>query len=81
MDFNIKFSEDEVRTIYAVLTDLETHFTTDQLNTFIGSITIEDMRTICSKIRTNEYCKTYGVSFENINWDAYAEWHANKLSC
>ena len=81
MNYNVNLSENEVRTVYAVFESLKEQFTDNELNKFIGSVTIKEMNTLISKIRTNEYCKEHGIAYEEMTDDDYydyAEWEANK---
>lgn len=48
---NVLLSESEVRTVYAVFTALESHFKYEELNSFIGNVTIAEMHQLIPALR------------------------------
>jgi hypothetical protein len=58
-------TENEIRTVYAVFSELGKMKYGD-LNTFLGSITIKEMRQLFYKIYYADYCERYGIKYENM---------------
>lgn len=61
----MKLTVDEKRTVRAVLVELlkKPYW---ELNCFLGSLTIEEMRTLYLKLRYEEYCDERGIKFEDM---------------
>lgn len=64
----MKFNENEVRTIYTVLEQME------RLGweaSRLGSLTFLEMQMLKAKIETFDYCERNGIQFEDMNDDDY----------
>lgn len=69
-----KFTEKETRTVLAVFDSL-IHKPDRELNTFLGSITMEEMKKLYWKLHYNPYCEKHGVRYEDMDEDDFiAAW-------
>ena len=64
-DHSMKLTEDEKRTVLAVFGEL-LRKTTSELNTFLGSITIQEMQRLYQKMKYDDYCKSRGIDYEEM---------------
>lgn len=65
-----QFTEKETRTVLAVLGSLIC-MRDRELNTFLGSITMEEMKKLYWKLHYNPYCEKYGVKYEDMTEDDF----------
>lgn len=69
-------NEREQRTVQAVFEALVL-MGDRKLNTFLGSVTIEEMKNIYSKLHYAPYCEKHGIKYEDMTdedfMDAYFE--------
>ena len=66
----MKFTADEKRTIKAVFGELLKK-PYSEINTFLGSLTIEEMQKLYSKLRYEQYCDERGIKFEDMTEDDF----------
>ena len=64
------FSDDETRTVLSVFNELM-KMTYDELNKFLGSITIKETSTLYTKIRYRNYCRRHNIRFEDMTDDDF----------
>lgn len=61
----VEFTQDEMGTVLAVFSSLaEKDY--EELNTFLGSETINRMQVLLSKIRHHDWCEEHGIKFEDM---------------
>lgn len=65
-----QFTEQETQTVLAVLGSLVCMHDRE-LNTFLGSITMEEMKKLYWKLHYNPYCEKYGVKYEDMTEDDF----------
>ena len=66
----MKLTADEKRTVKAVFGELLKK-PYSELNCFLGSITIEEMQTLYSKLRYEQYCDERGINYEEMTEDDF----------
>lgn len=66
----MKFTADEKRTIKAVFGELLKK-PYSEINTFLGSLTIEEMQKLYSKLRYEQYCDERGIKYEDMTEDDF----------
>lgn len=66
----MKLSENEKRTVKAVFGELLKK-PYSELNCFLGSLTIEEMKKIYSKLRYEQYCDNRGIKYEDMIEDDF----------
>lgn len=75
-----KFTEKEARTVLAVFDSLMRK-PDRELNTFIGSVTIEEMKELYYKLHYHPFCEKHGIKYEEMTEedyiDAWDEMHGN----
>lgn len=64
-------TRNEKRTVVAVFGDLLMNFRYDELNTFMGSITIEEMQKLYNKLKYEPYCKRHGIKYKDMTEDDF----------
>ena len=62
----------EKRTVLVVFEELNKKGYSE-LNTFLGSITIKEMQTLCQKLRYEEYCERHGIAYEEMTEDDFID--------
>ena len=62
----------EKRTVIAVFDEL-TKMPYGQLNTFLGSITINEMHELYRKMRYEDYCEKHGIRYEDMTDDDFED--------
>ena len=62
------FTEDEQRVVKGVFGEL---LRRHDINSFLGSITIEEMSKIYYKLRHEPYCEKYGIKLEDMTEDDF----------
>ena len=72
-------SAEEIRTVYAVFDELRMK-KYSELNTFLGSETIKDMRNLASKIHCSDYCSRHGIKYEEMTDDDYIYMYEEEYS-
>lgn len=68
----INFTEKEYRTIEAVFDSLA-HLDWDEVNKFLGSMTIKEVWALNQKMRYDGYCKRNGISYEEMTDDDFVD--------
>ena len=66
----MKLTANEKRTVKAVFRELLKK-PYSELNCFIGSLTIEEMQKLYSKLRYEQYCEDHGIKYEYMTEDDY----------
>ena len=64
------FTEKEARTVLAVFGEL-CRKSDRELNTFLGSITIEEMKSLYWKLHYSPFCEKHGVKYEEMTEDDF----------
>ena len=66
----MKLTANEKRTVKAVFGELlkKQH---SELNCFLGSLTIEEMRKLYLKLRYEQYCDEHGINYEDMTEDDF----------
>ena len=65
-------TENEKRTVIAVFDEL-LKMKYDDLNKFLGSLTITEMHQLYEKMRYDNYCKARGIRFEDMGPDEFED--------
>lgn len=65
-----KFTNDEERLVFVVLDELM-KMGYKKLNTVFGTLTIEDIQVLHSKLHYNDYCERHGVKYEEMTDEDY----------
>lgn len=66
----MKLTANEKRTVKAVFGELLKK-PYSELNCFLGSITIEEMQTLYSKLRYEQYCEDHGINYADMTEDDF----------
>lgn len=66
----MKLSANEKRTVKAVFGELLKK-PYSELNCFLGSLTIEEMQKLYSKLRYEQYCDYRGIKYEDMTEDDF----------
>ena len=69
----------EVRTLKAVLYDLVTTFQDYELNRFMGSETIKEMKALQQKLYYNDYCEEHGIRYEDMTEDDFMREYEERM--
>lgn len=69
----------EVRTLKAVLYDLVTTFQDYELNRFMGSETIKDMKALQQKLHYYDYCQEHGITYEDMTEDDFIQEYEERM--
>ena len=69
----------EVRTLKAVLSDLVTTFQDYELNRFMGSETIKDMKVLQQKFHYYDYCQEHGITYEDMTIDDFIQEYEERM--
>lgn len=69
----------EVRTLKAVLYDLVTTFQDYELNRFMGSETIKDMKALQQKLHYADYCEEHGIAYEDMTEDDFIREYEERM--
>ncbi len=64
----MKLTEREKRVVFAVFDDL-LRLPYSELNRYVGSLTIEEMKEIYNKIRFEGYCEKHNIAYEDMTED------------
>lgn len=64
------FNHGEERLVFVVLDELM-KMGYKKLNSIFGTLTIEDMQLLHSKLHYNDYCERHGVKYEEMTEDDY----------
>lgn len=74
-------TDNEKRTVLAVFGELLKK-PYDELNTFLGSLTIEEMQRLYHRLKYEPYCDRHGIKYEDMTEDdfiqAYDEEHGDE---
>lgn len=66
----MRLTANEKRTVKAIFGELlKKRYS--ELNCFLGSITIEEMQKLYSKLRYEQYCDEHGISYEDMTEDDF----------
>jgi hypothetical protein len=65
----------EKRTVLSVFEAL-TKMRYDELNTFLGSVTIQEMSRLYLKLKYEDYCREHGIKYEDMTADDFADAYA-----
>ena len=66
----MKLTENEKRTVRAAFIELlENPYS--EINCFLGSLTIEEMQRLYSKLRYEHYCDERGIKYEDMTEDDF----------
>ena len=65
-----QFNEREIRTVLAVFSELY-YMDYKKLNTLLGSVTIEEMKSLYLKLHYNPYCEKYSIKYEDMTGDDF----------
>lgn len=66
----MNLTANEKKTVLAVFTALmEKPY--NELNNFLGSLTIQDMQELASKLRYEGYCERHGIRYEDMTDDDF----------
>ena len=66
----MKLTANEKRTVKAVFGELLKK-PYSELNCFLGSLTIEEMQKLYSKLRYEQYCDERGINYEDMTEDDF----------
>ena len=66
----MKLTADEKRTVRAVFAELLKK-PYSELNCYLGSLTIEEMQKLYSKLRYEEYCDERGIKYDDMTDDDF----------
>lgn len=69
----------EVKTLKAVLYDLVTTFTDDEMNKFMGSKTIKEMKALQQKLYYSDYCEEHGIRYEDMTEDDFMQEYEERM--
>lgn len=69
----------EVKTLRAVLNDLVMTFTDGELNKFIGSETIKEMKALQQKLYYSDYCREHGIAYEDMTEDDFMQEYEERM--
>lgn len=69
----------EVKTLKAVLYDLVTTFTDDEMNKFMGSETIKEMKALQQKLYYSDYCEEHGIKYEDMTEDDFMQEYEERM--
>ena len=76
----MKLTAAEMRTIEAVICEVA-KLPYAQMNTFLGSMTCQEVVALATKFRYSEYCEQHGIQYEDMTADdfeqAYMEMYAD----
>ena len=75
----MKLTADEKRTVKAVFGELLKK-PYSEINTFLGSLTIEEMQKLYSKLRYEQYLDERGIEYEDMTEDAFISAEEEKAS-
>ena len=75
----MEITEREVRTLKAVLYDLVTTFSDGELNKFIGSETIKEMKALQQKLYYYDYCKEHEIAYEDMTEDDFMREYEERM--
>lgn len=76
---SMELTNKEVKTLKAVLYDLVTTFQDDELNRFMGSETIKDMKVLQQKLHYYDYCKAHGIAYEDMTEDDFIQEYEERI--
>lgn len=65
-----QFTENEARTVLAVFGSL-IRKSDRELNSFLGSLTMEEMKRLYWKLHYNPYCEKYEIKYEDMTEDDF----------
>lgn len=69
----------EVKTLKATLYDLVTTFSDKELNKFMGSETIKEMKALQQKLYYNDYCEEHGIAYEEMTEDDFMNEYEERM--
>ena len=62
----------EKRTVLVVFEELSRK-SYSELNTFLGSLTIKEMQTLCQKLRYEDYCERHGITYDEMTEEDFVD--------
>lgn len=69
----------EVKTLKAVLYDLVITFTDEEMNKFMGSETIKEMKALQQKLYYSDYCEEHGIRYEDMTEDDFMQEYEERM--
>jgi len=75
----MELTDREITIVRAVFNDLIMKFTDRELNTFIGSETIKEMKALQQKLYYSTYCKTHGIAYEDMTEDDFMQEYEERM--
>lgn len=75
----MELTNKEIKTLTAVLYDLTTTFQDYELNRFIGSETIKEMKALQQKLYYSDYCKEHGIAYEDMTEDDFMQEYEERM--
>lgn len=75
----MELTNKEVRTLKAVLYDLVTTFQDYELNRFMGSETIKEMKALQQKLYYNDYCEEHDIVYEEMTEDDFMREYEERM--
>ena len=75
----MELTNKEVKTLKAVLYDLVATFTDDEMNKFMGSETIKEMKALQQKLYYSDYCEEHGIRYEDMTEDDFMQEYEERM--
>lgn len=75
----MELTNKEIKTLRAVLYDLTTTFTDDEMNKFMGSETIKEMKALQQKLYYSDYCEEHGITYEDMTEDDFMQEYEERM--
>lgn len=75
----MELTNKEIKTLRAVLYDLTTTFQDYELNRFMGSETIKEMKVLQQKLYYSDYCKEHGITYEDMTEDDFMQEYEERM--
>jgi len=75
----MELTNKEVKTLKAVLYDLVTTFQDYELNRFMGSETIKEMKKLQQKLYYLDYCEEHGITYEEMTEDDFIQEYEERM--
>ena len=69
----------ELQTVQAVFNDCLMRFTSSELNTFIGSETIQNMQKLHRKLSHRDYCERHNIRFEDMTDEDFMQAYFERM--
>ena len=75
----MELTDREITIVRAVFNDLIMKFTDRELNTFIGSETIKEMKALQQKLYYSDYCNEHGIAYEDMTEDDFMQEYEERM--